>query len=115
MSVAYNTALHKCCCGCGNEVITPISPVDWIIGYDGKAVTLDPSIGNYSFECRSHYWIIGDRVKWVALPSQRRIDEDREADRVDRSRFYDPSADHRGELFEARINRVLSKRLRRNR
>ena len=51
ISLTYNTALHKCCCGCGNEVVTPISPVDWTLGYDGQAVTLKPSIGNYSFAC----------------------------------------------------------------
>jgi len=25
----YRIAAHKCCCGCGEEVITPLTPVDW--------------------------------------------------------------------------------------
>ena len=26
VSIPYETAIHKCCCGCGSEVVTPISP-----------------------------------------------------------------------------------------
>ncbi len=29
VSVQYATAVHQCACGCGNKVVTPISPVDW--------------------------------------------------------------------------------------
>jgi len=89
VSLTYNTAVHKCCCGCGNEVITPISPVDWTLGYDGESVTLKPSIGNYSFACRSHYWIRRNRVDWVGVPSLQRIEEDREADRLKRLQYFD--------------------------
>lgn len=89
VSLAYNTAVHRCCCGCGNEVVTPISPVDWTLGYDGESVTLKPSIGNYSFECRSHYWITRNRVEWAGLPSQWKIDQDREADRQRRLEYFE--------------------------
>ena len=57
ISLEYNTAVHKCMCGCGNEVVTPISPSGWSIKYDGESISLDPSIGNWSYECQSHYWI----------------------------------------------------------
>ncbi len=29
ISVEYATVTHKCCCGCGREVVTPLSPTDW--------------------------------------------------------------------------------------
>jgi hypothetical protein len=57
ISMPYATAVHKCMCGCGMEVVTPLSPKDWKLTFDGKVVTLAPSIGNWKFKCRSHYWI----------------------------------------------------------
>ena len=55
VSMEYATVTHKCCCGCGLEVVTPLSPTDWKLTFDGVSVSLDPSIGNWSFPCRSHY------------------------------------------------------------
>ncbi len=43
ISIDYCTAIHKCCCGCGNEVVTPISPTDWKITFDGESISLHPS------------------------------------------------------------------------
>jgi hypothetical protein len=57
VSMQYATAAHKCCCGCGNDVYTPLSPTDWKLTFDGRTVSLFPSIGNWSFPCQSHYWI----------------------------------------------------------
>jgi hypothetical protein len=57
VSVEYGTAVHKCCCGCGEEVVTPLTPTDWKLKFDGESVSLAPSIGNWSFKCRSHYFI----------------------------------------------------------
>jgi len=57
ISIEYSAAVHKCICGCGNEVVTPFSPSDWELRFDGKTVSLFPSIGNWSFECKSHYVI----------------------------------------------------------
>lgn len=65
ISIVYATAIHRCCCGCGLEVVTPLSPVDWAVTYDGETVSLDPSIGNWSFPCQSHYWIERSRVTWA--------------------------------------------------
>jgi len=65
ISVEYGTAVHKCCCGCGNEVVTPLSPKDWRLTFDGESISLHPSIGNWNFVCKSHYWIINNRVEWV--------------------------------------------------
>ncbi len=88
VSLTYNTAVHTCCCGCGSEVVTPISPVDWSLRYDGESVSLSPSIGNYSFPCRSHYWITKGRVEWAPIPSMRKIEIDREADLRLRTEYF---------------------------
>ncbi len=64
VTIKYATAVHLCCCGCGNEVVTPFSPKDWSLTFDGKSISLSPSIGNWNFPCRSHYWVKCDSVKW---------------------------------------------------
>jgi hypothetical protein len=64
VSVEYASAIHKCCCGCGHEVVTPFSPTDWQLAFDGRSISLCPSIGNWSFKCQSHYWIRNNQVKW---------------------------------------------------
>jgi hypothetical protein len=63
ISIEYATAIHKCVCGCKNDVVTPLSPTDWKLTYDGDTVSLYPSIGNWNFECNSHYWITNNRIK----------------------------------------------------
>lgn len=65
VSITYATVLHKCGCGCGNEVVTPLSPMDWQLTFNGETISLFPSIGNWSFPCRSHYWIRKNEVVWV--------------------------------------------------
>lgn len=77
ISLEYCTAIHKCVCGCGNEVVTPISPKDWQLHFDGKTVSLSPSIGNWNFDCRSHYWIINNKVKFARKWSKEEIDSAR--------------------------------------
>ncbi len=58
----YATAVHLCCCGCGHEVVTPFSPAQWQLIFDGEGVSLRPSIGSWSLPCRSHYIIQSGRV-----------------------------------------------------
>ena len=65
ITIKYKSAAHKCMCGCGNKVVTPISPAGWKMIFDGKAVSLTPSIGNWNLECRSHYYITNSEVSWV--------------------------------------------------
>jgi hypothetical protein len=63
ITVEYRTAVHKCVCGCGNKVVTPLSPTDWKMIFDGKCISLYPSIGNWSFDCRSHYFITRNEIQ----------------------------------------------------
>lgn len=81
VSVAFATVVHKCVCGCGSEVVTPLSPTDWYLTFDGRAISLNPSIGNWNFPCQSHYWIKGNQILWAGRWTQRQIDEGRMADR----------------------------------
>ena len=68
--------------------MTPLSPVDWKLIYDGETVSLDPSIGSWSLPCRSHYWITRGRVRWSYDFSEDEIAETRDEDRRRRRKFY---------------------------
>ena len=63
VSIEHCVAIHKCICGCGNDVVTPIDPSAWKLTFNGEAISLYPSIGNWDFECRSHYWISENKIK----------------------------------------------------
>lgn len=92
----YRTAAHKCCCGCGEEVITPLTPADWSIRKEGNTVTLHPSIGNWSFACKSHYWIRRNQVVWAGALSQQEIKRVRARDLADK-KAYVAAVNRRGE------------------
>lgn len=83
VSKRYSTASHLCCCGCGLEVVTPLNPAKWRLTEINGSVSLSPSVGNWSFPCRSHYWISGDRVKWAAAMSAEKIAAVKARDRRD--------------------------------
>lgn len=88
ISMEYCTAIHKCVCGCGNEVVTPISPTDWQLTFDGKSISLSPSIGNWSFDCQSHYWIVKNKIKYAGKWSDREIQFGRKQDEILKNDFY---------------------------
>lgn len=86
ISIPYATASHLCCCGCGRKVVTELSPAGWSLSYDGDTLSLYPSIGNWSFPCRSHYWITRNSVRWARRFTEREIALNRERDRNDLER-----------------------------
>ncbi|OPY71429.1 MAG: hypothetical protein A4E63_01550 [Syntrophorhabdus sp. PtaU1.Bin050] len=88
ISMRFGTASHLCCCGCGNKVVTPIRPTDWQLIFDGKTVSLYPSIGNWGFKCRSHYWIKNNRVVWAAPWSKEKIADGRAHDQQAKERYF---------------------------
>lgn len=96
ISMDYATAIHRCACGCGSEIVTPLSPIDWKLQFDGVSVTLDPSIGNWSYRCQSHYLIIENQVIWSDRWSKSRIEENRRAYRELATQSY------RGEISRNR-------------
>jgi hypothetical protein len=89
ISVTYKTAIHKCLCGCGLEVVTPISPTDWRITFDGETISLFPSIGNWSQPCRSHYWIKNSNVISAPAWSEDEILAGRDRDTRRKRKYYD--------------------------
>lgn len=91
ISIPYATAVHLCCCGCGHEVVTPLSPTDWRLIFDGTTVSLDPSIGNWSFDCQSHYFIKRNRVEWWDKWSKERINNGRAFDKARKEHHYGAS------------------------
>lgn len=81
VSIRFATVAHLCCCGCGEEVVTPLSPARWQLGFDGRTISLYPSIGSWTLPCRSHYWIRNDSVRWAEEWSDAKIARAIAADR----------------------------------
>ena len=92
ISIPYATVIHNCCCGCGVRVVTPLSPVEWTLSFDGRSVSLSPSIGNWSFPCRSHYWVRNNRVIWSDEWSDEEIDAVKKDDDHASTAFYKPKS-----------------------
>ena len=96
VSMIYSTAIHKCCCGCGQTVVTPLSPTDWQLFFDGDSVSLQPSIGNWSFKCQSHYWIKKNRVEWAPRWTRKEIEAGRANDRAVKARYVEVGTSEKG-------------------
>ena len=88
ISITYCTAVHKCCCGCGREVVTPLSPTGWQLIFDGKTISLYPSIGSWSLPCQSHYFITKSRVVWAPTWTQKQIARGRMREAKAREKHY---------------------------
>lgn len=88
ISTHYATATHRCPCGCGEIVVTPIRSTDWVLIWDGESVTLKPSIGNWSLPCQSHYWIINNRILWARKWDTREIELSRREDAQTKSSYF---------------------------
>lgn len=56
-SEEYKTVIHLCPCGCENKVVTPIGKDWWELVEEDNEITLSPSIGNFQFPCKSHYFL----------------------------------------------------------
>ncbi|MCB9065466.1 MAG: hypothetical protein H6551_10040 [Chitinophagales bacterium] len=88
ISIKYHTAVHKCACGCGSEIVTPISPTDWRVTYNGETTSLYPSIGNWGLECKSHYWIENDKVIFARSWSEKEIEQGRNLDKKRKNQYF---------------------------
>jgi len=83
ISRRFSTASHLCCCGCGTRVVTPLNPAKWRLTDHGATVSLHPSIGNWSFPCRSHYIVDHGFVRWAGAMSEHQIALVRRKDSLD--------------------------------
>lgn len=89
VSERFSAAAHACACGCGREVITPLSPVQWQLRRSTRGASLRPSIGNWNFPCRSHYWITDGRVEWDADMSDQAVKAGRAFNARLRERYFE--------------------------
>jgi len=92
ISEKYMTAAHRCCCGCGRKVVTPLRPTEWTLSKSSAGVTLHPSIGNWGFPCRSHYFIRNNRVIWAGDMSQAQIQRGRRLDKRAKEEYFNGAA-----------------------
>ena len=79
VSAQFSTAAHLCACGCGREVVTPLSPAQWVLTFDGT-VSMRPSIGNWALPCQSHYVIDHGTIRWARGFTRDEIQRNRESD-----------------------------------
>ena len=70
------------------EVVTPLTPTDWKLTFDGESVSLNPSVGNWSIPCRSHYVIKNNRIHWATDWSSEQISEGRKTDKLKKDRYF---------------------------
>ncbi|MET4322515.1 DUF6527 family protein [Bradyrhizobium sp. RT5a] len=88
VSMEYATAAHRCCCGCGEEVVTPFNPAQWQMSFDGDAVSLHPSVGNWNLRCRSHYVVRDGRVIEAPTWTKEEVDAGRRRDANARADYF---------------------------
>jgi hypothetical protein len=88
VSVDFATTMHLCMCGCRQEVVAPLDPTDWTVQFDGRSVSLTPSIGNWSLPCQSHYFLTRGQVRWAGRWNKTQIDAGRARDTAAKERLY---------------------------
>jgi len=88
ISIRFRTAVHLCACGCGIKTVTPLSPTDWKLTFDGRTVSLYPSIGNWGFPCRSHYWVTKSEIMWSTSWSDEEILKGREFNKIAKQNYF---------------------------
>ncbi|MGN6258140.1 MAG: DUF6527 family protein [Solirubrobacterales bacterium] len=102
VSMTYGTAIHLCACGCGEKAVTPLTPTDWKLIFDGETVSLWPSIGNWSFDCRSHYIVKKNKIRWAEDWSRSKVKANRDRQRGEKQRHFEkPSESSHSQMDEA--------------
>ena len=62
----YNSIIHKCACGCGEIVSTPLDrKYGWTMKYEGEYISIYQYIGNGAYNCQSHYYIRDNEIVWL--------------------------------------------------
>ena len=110
ITIEYSTAVHKCVCGCGKKVVTPLSPTDWKLIFDGETISLYPSIGNWNFECRSHYWISKNNIQWAEKWSKKKINAGRKRDSQTKDWYFENQGNSGDKQTDKKENSSESKK-----
>lgn len=108
ISERFKTALHLCPCGCGEKVVTPLSPARWQLTQQGDTVSLHPSIGNWDYACRSHYFIRNNKIVWGGAFSEARITSVKARDRQDVQREVASRNESKQRSLGRRVQNLLS-------
>lgn len=103
ISMDYATAVHACCCGCGERVVTPFTPTDWRMTFDGDTVSLNPSVGNWNQKCRSHYVIQRGHVLESGPWSDAQVEAERLRDKRAKVAHYSQSTSSVASAGSARV------------
>ena len=88
ISRKFRTACHRCCCGCGTRIITPIRPTEYCLTDRGGLVSLHPSIGNWNHPCESHYVIRDNCVLWAERMTKAEIARGRALDDAEKAEYF---------------------------
>jgi hypothetical protein len=117
VSTEFAVTAHLCCCGCGREVSLPLSPADWVLTFDGRSISLSPSVGRGGWPCKSHYWIRNNRVVWAKTMSPSAVKANQLRDEAARVAYFGtgqespapitPTDEHQG--LWRRLRRLLSR------
>ncbi|MHB8165996.1 MAG: DUF6527 family protein [Sulfuricella sp.] len=92
-----------------NQVVTPFSPTDWQMTFDGEAISLSPSIGNWNFPCRSHYLIKKDQVVVAESWGSKQNEVGRSQDRAKKAKHYRGQSENPGNFPSDEGKGVLGK------
>ena len=95
VSMEFATAVHSCCCGCGERIVTPFTPTDWKMVFDGETISLSPSVGNWQIPCRSHYVIRNGRVVDAGPWSQAQVEQGLKQEETVRKKYFEEHASKR--------------------
>lgn len=89
VSQEFGIAIHLCPCGCGSKIKTPLGPTEWSVKETKRGPSLQPSVGNWQENCKSHYWIIRGEIVWARKWTPERIAAGRHHEEARRSAYYD--------------------------
>ena len=81
---------------------------DVITAFDGKTISLHPSIGSWSLPCRSHYWIRRNRILWAPRWSQARMQRARHARALGSSSLVNPTRSSLARISRSKETSVWS-------
>ena len=65
-----------------------VGAADWQLTFDGVRISLNPSNGNWNFECKSHYCIIKDEIKYSYLWTDKEVVAGRKKDSKRKKVFF---------------------------
>lgn len=99
VSDEFEIASHLCPCGCGKKVITSLDPTGWKFTEKKGKPTLYPSIGNWQFPCRSHYWIRSGFIEWSTQWTDEEIRDGWESDQEQARLYYEKMDKRRSSLM----------------